>query len=207
MVSTTTVIYEICATQVKASKSLMLGCRYDVERVVSENRMLLMRKKIILGMGIILLSILLVALLLNSSSTRHRELTQEEREVNQLIMVYYDTLRDVSTPNQIERLAQLFTNDAVLSTPDGTLYVGTEMIKRFYEDRLRDLDRYDVKADLSEITVNDDTATAVYDTKSIAFIRGWTTTTINPPLRVFREKFLLVKKGDVWQIAGLVMLR
>jgi len=167
----------------------------------------LARKKTILGIGIVLFSVLLVALLLNSSSSQRKQMTQDEKEVDQLVMVYYETLRDVGKPDQIDRIAQLFTDDAVLSTPEGTLYVGREMIKRFYEDRLRDLDRYDVKADLSEIAVKNDTATAVYNTKSIAFIRGWTTTTINPPLRVFREKFLLVRKGDVWQIAGLVMLR
>jgi len=133
-------------------------------------------------------------------------MTQEEKEVDQLVMTYYETLRNVSSPNQIEHIAQLFTDDAVLTAYDGSLYVGTEMIKRLYEDRLRDVHRYDVKADLSEITVNDGTATAVYNTKAIAFVCGWTTTTINPPIRVLREKFLVVKKGDVWQIAGPVML-
>jgi ketosteroid isomerase-like protein len=168
--------------------------------------MSLTRKKAVLGAGIVAFSIILVGLL-SSPTVPRRQMNQDEKEANQMVMAYYETLRDVGRPDQIDRIAQFFTDDAVLSTPEGTLYVGKEMIKRFYEDRLRDVTRYDVKADLSEIEVQNHTATAIYDTKSIAFIRGWTTTTIDPPLRIFREKFLLVRRGDAWQIAGLVMLR
>ncbi|MEM2942264.1 MAG: ketosteroid isomerase family protein [Candidatus Bathyarchaeia archaeon] len=169
--------------------------------------MSLTRKKAVLGAGIVAFSIILIVLLLSFPSPPHKHMTQDENEVNQVVMAYYETLRDVGRPDQIDRIAQFFADDAVLSTPEGTLYVGKEMIRRFYEDRLRDVTRYDVKADLSEIEAQNHTATAVYDTKSIAFIRGWTTTTIDPPLRVFREKFLLVRRGNAWQIAGLVMLR
>jgi ketosteroid isomerase-like protein len=154
---------------------------------------------------IILLSIFLAALLLNSFSVRPKSMTQEEREADQSVLVYYETLRNVTMPDQTGHIVQLFTNDAILTAPDGKTYSGAEKIKSFYEDRVRGVFQYDIKADLSEVIVSDGTATIVYHTKSIAWVPGWSSTTINPPIRVLLEKFLLVREEGVWKIAGLVM--
>jgi len=164
-----------------------------------------MKKRLISGVVIILFSIILVALILNSFSAKPKPMTQEEREADQTVLVYYETLRNVTVPDQTGHIVQLFTNDAVVTAPDGKIYSGAEEIKSFYEDRVRNVFQYDIKADLSEVTVSDGTATVVYHTKSIAWIPGWSSTTINPPIRVLLEKFLLVRKQGVWKIAALVI--
>lgn len=164
-----------------------------------------MKKRVILGVVIILFSIFLAAFLLNSFSVRPKPMTQEEREADQSVLVYYETLRNVTMPDQPEHIVQLFTNDAIITGPDGKIYNGAEEIKSFYGDRVRGVFQYDIKADLSEVTVSDGTARVVYHTKSIAWIPGWSSTTINPPIRVLLEKFLLVREKGVWKIAGLVI--
>jgi ketosteroid isomerase-like protein len=165
-----------------------------------------MKKRVVLGVVIILFSIFLAALLLNSFSVRPKPpMTQEEREADQSVLVYYETLRNVTMPDQTGNIVQLFTKDAVVTAPDGKIYSGAEEIKSFYGDRVRGVFQYDIKVDLSEVTVSDSTATVVYHTKSIAWVPGWSSTTINPPIRVLLEKFLLVREEGVWKIAGLVM--
>ncbi len=165
----------------------------------------LMKKRVILGVAIILFSIFLATLLLNPFSVKPKPMTQEEREADQSVLVYYETLRNVTMPDQIDHIVQLFTNDSVITAPDGKIYSGTEMIRQFYEDRVRGVFQYDIKADLSEVTVSDGTATIVYHTKSVAWVPGWSSTTINPPIHVLLEKFLLVREAGVWKIAALVM--
>jgi uncharacterized protein (TIGR02246 family) len=164
-----------------------------------------MKKTLILLVIIIVFLIFLATLLLNPFSARPKQMTQEEREADQAVTAYYDTLRNVNMTDQVGHIVQLFTNDALLTAPDGKIYNGTEMIRTFYEDRVRGVFQYDIKADLSEVTVSDGTATVVYHTKSIAWVPGWSSTTINPPIRVLLEKFLLVKEAGVWKIAALVM--
>jgi ketosteroid isomerase-like protein len=164
-----------------------------------------MKKRVILGVTIILFSIFLAALLLNSFSVRPKPMTQEEREADQSVLAYYETLRNVNMTDQTGHIVQLFTKDAVVTAPDGKIYRGTEEIKSFYDNRVRGVFQYDIKADLSEVTVSDGAATVVYHTKSIAWVPGWSSTTINPPIRVLLEKFLLVREAGVWKIAGLVM--
>jgi len=164
-----------------------------------------MKKMVILVAVIILCSIVLAALLLGSFSPKPKQMTQADREADQAVMVYYDTLRNVSMPDQVEHIVQLFTNDSVITAPDGKIYSGKEMIRQYYEDLVRGVFQYDIKADLSEVTVSDGTATIIYHTKSVAWVPGWSSTTINPPIRVLLEKFLLVREAGVWKIAALVL--
>jgi ketosteroid isomerase-like protein len=132
-------------------------------------------------------------------TTVQKELTEEEKEVDKFLAKYYDGLRSRS----VSKIVELFAENAVVVSSDGTAYRGIESIKRYYDDKLRNLERYEVKAEISEIKIQDSSAEASYHTMATSFIRGATM----PPIETFREEFTLIKKQDSWKIEGLIITR
>ena len=128
-----------------------------------------------------------------------KELTDEEKEIDRFLDEYYDGLRSKS----VSDITKLFTDNAVVVSSDGTTYRGIEMIKRYYDDKLRNLDRYEVKQEVIKINIEDGSADASYYTTSTSFIRGATM----PPIDTFKEDFTLIRKTDSWKIEGLIITR
>lgn len=126
-------------------------------------------------------------------------LTEEQKEIDNFIDEYYDRLRSKS----VSKVVELFTENAVVVSSEGITYRGTEMIKRYYDEKLRNLDRYEVVAEVFEIRIQDGTAEAIYHTKVTRFITGATM----PPLESFQESFILIKQEDSWKITGLALNR
>jgi ketosteroid isomerase-like protein len=126
-------------------------------------------------------------------------LTEEEKEVDEFLTKYYDGLRSRS----VSKIVELFSENAVVVSSDGTTYRGIESIKQYYDDKLRNLERYEVKAEISEVKIQDSSAEASYHTVSTSFIRGATM----PPIESFRDEFTLIKQQNSWKIEGLIITR
>ena len=131
--------------------------------------------------------------------SEQKELTEEQKEIDVFLNEYYEALRSRS----VQKTTGFFTENAVIISSEGTTYRGTEMIKRYYDEQFRSLDRYEVKAEVSEIIINDGTAEAEYHVKGTKFITGATM----PPVEAFKEEFTLIKQGEFWKITGLVRTR
>ncbi len=131
--------------------------------------------------------------------SEQKELTEEQKEIDVFINKYYDALRSRS----ISKTTEFFTENAVIISSEGPTYRGAEMINRYYDDKFRSLDRYEVKAEVYEIKIQDGTVEAEYHTRGTRFITGATM----PPVEAFKEEFTLIKQQDSWKITGLVITR
>ena len=169
-----------------------------IPRLISKIRQPVKKRYIL----IVIISILLVMALLfiaTRPADVQKELTDEEKEIDRFLDEYYDGLRSKS----VSDITKLFTDNAVVVSSDGTTYRGIEMIKRYYDDKLRNLDRYEVKQEVIKINIEDGSADASYYTTSTSFIRGATM----PPIDTFKEDFTLIRKTDSWKIEGLIITR
>lgn len=169
-----------------------------IPRLISKIRQPIKKRNIL----IIIISIVLVLVLFYMATqppSAQKELTEEEKEIDKFLEKYYDGLRSRSVSKTVE----LFTENAVVVSSDGTTYRGIETIKRYYDDKLRNLERYEVKVEVSEIKIQYGSVEASYHTTSTSFIRGATM----PPIETFKEEFTLIKKPDSWKIIGLVITR
>ena len=169
-----------------------------IPRLISKIRQPVKKRNIL----IIIISIVLVLVLFYIATqpiSVQKELTEEEKEIDKFLEKYYDGLRSRSASKTVE----LFTENAIVISSDGTTYRGIETIKRYYDDKLRNLERYEVKVEVSEIKIQNGSAEASYHTTSTSFIRGATM----PPIETFKEEFILIKKPDSWKIIGLVITR
>lgn len=153
----------------------------------------------ILIITIIILITLGVLYITTQFPSEQVELTEEQKEIDVFLNKYYDALRSRS----VSKTTEFFTENGVIISSEGTTYRGTEMIKRYYDDKLRDLDRYEVKAEVSEIIIQDGTVKAEYHTKGTRFIVAQTM----PPVEAFKDEFTLIKQQDSWKITGLVITR
>ena len=177
---------------------LIIAAALLIPRLISKIRKPIKKRNVLL----IVISIVLVLGLLfmaTRPTTVQKELTEEEKEVDKFLAKYYDGLRSRS----VSKIVELFAENAVVVSSDGTAYRGIESIKRYYDDKLRNLERYEVKAEISEIKIQDSSAEASYHTMATSFIRGATM----PPIETFREEFTLIKKQDSWKIEGLIITR
>jgi ketosteroid isomerase-like protein len=140
-----------------------------IPRLISKIRQPVKKRNIL----IVIISILLVIALFFIATRPagvQKELTDEEKEIDRFLDEYYDGLRSKSVSN----IVKLFTDNAVVVSSDGTTYRGIEMIKRYYDDKLRNLERYEVKQEVIKINIEDGSADASYYTTSTSFIRGAT---------------------------------
>ena len=124
-----------------------------IPRLVSKIRRPIKWRKILL-IAIIILIILGIFYALTEMPSEQMELTEEQKEIDNFLSRYYDALRSRS----ISKISEFFTENAVIISSDGTTYRGNEMIKRYYDEKMRNLDRYEVKAEVSEIEIRDRTA-------------------------------------------------
>ena len=99
------------------------------------------------------------------------------------------------------RVVDLFTENAIVISSEGTSYKGTKMIKRYFDEKFMHLDRYAVTYEIVDIQIEDGLAKAVYHTEERAFITGATLW----PTRGLREEFTLVKQQGSWKIKGLII--
>ncbi|MCW4042950.1 MAG: nuclear transport factor 2 family protein [Candidatus Bathyarchaeota archaeon] len=153
----------------------------------------------ILILAIVILIVLGIFYAVTQIPSEQKELTEEQKEIDNFLDKYYDALRSKS----ISKISEHFTENAVIISSEDITYRGTEMIKRYYDDKLRNLDRYEVKTEVSKIEIQDGSAEAVYHTKRTRFITGQTM----PPLEAFQEEFTLIRQQDSWKITGLVITR
>jgi uncharacterized protein (TIGR02246 family) len=126
-------------------------------------------------------------------------MTEEEKDVDRFIMIYYGAMSNRSVP----RVVALFTEDGVLIDSNGNVYRGRYLIERYYEALLRDIQGYSVKAEASEIKFVGESAEATYHSKSTYFTFGDTLT----PVDAFLDKFTLVRRDGSWKIAALELKR
>ena len=169
-----------------------------IPRLISKIRQPVKKRNIL----IIIISIVLVLVLFYIATqpiSVQKELTEEEKEIDKFLEKYYDGLRSRSASKTVE----LFTENAIVISSDGTTYRGIETIKRYYDDKLRNLERYEVKVEVSEIKIQNGSVEVSYHTTATSFIRGATM----PPIETFKEEFTLIKKPDSWKIIGLVITR
>ena len=169
-----------------------------IPRLISKIRQPFKKRNILIIIISIVLVLALFYMVIQPPSLQ-KELTEEEKEIDKFLEKYYDGLRNRS----VSKIVELFTENAVVVSSDGTTYRGIETIKRYYDDKLRNLERYEVKAEVSEIKIQDGSVEASYHTTATSFIRGATM----PPIETFREEFILIKKQDSWKIEGLIINR
>ena len=129
--------------------------------------------------------------------SQQKELTVEQKEIDLFLLNYYDGLRNMSS----SRVVDLFTENAIVISSEGTSYKGTKMIKRYFDEKFMHLDRYAVTYEIVDIQIEDGLAKAVYHTEERAFITGATLW----PTRGLREEFTLVKQQGSWKIKGLII--
>jgi ketosteroid isomerase-like protein len=125
------------------------------------------------------------------------ELTEAQKEIDLFLLNYYDGLRNMST----SRIVDLFTENAIVVSSEGTTYKGTKMIKRYFDEKFIHLDRYDVVYEVSDIKIEDELAKAVYHSEERGYITGATLW----PIEGLREEFTLVKQQGSWKIKGLII--
>lgn len=169
-----------------------------IPRLVSKIRRPIKWRNILI-IAIVILIALGVFYTTTQFPSEQKELTEEQKEIDAFVNKYYDALRSRS----ISKTTEFFTENAVIISSEGPTYRGTEMINRYYDDKFRSLDRYEVKAEVSEIKIQDGTVEAEYHTKGTRFITGGTM----PPVEAFKEEFTLIKQQDSWKITGLVITR
>lgn len=169
-----------------------------IPRLISKIRRPIKWRNILI-LAIVILIVLGIFYAVTQIPSEQKVLTEEQKEIDNFLDKYYDTLHSRS----ISKIFEHFTENAVIVSSEGTTYRGSEMIKRYYDDKLRNLERYEVKAEVSEIEIRDGSAEAVYHTKGTRFITGQTM----PPVEAFREEFTLIRQEDSWKITGLVITR
>ncbi|MGB6679724.1 MAG: nuclear transport factor 2 family protein [Candidatus Bathyarchaeia archaeon] len=169
-----------------------------IPRLISKIRRPIKWRNILI-LVIVILIVLGIFYAVTQIPSEQKVLTEEQKEIDNFLDKYYDTLHSRS----ISKIFEHFTENAVIVSSEGTTYRGSEMIKRYYDDKLRNLERYEVKAEVSEIEIRDGSAEAVYHTKGTRFITGQTM----PPVEAFREEFTLIRQEDSWKITGLVITR
>ena len=169
-----------------------------IPRLISKIRRPIKWRNILI-LVIVILIVLGIFYAVTQIPSEQKVLTEEQKEIDNFLYKYYDTLHSRS----ISKIFEHFTENAVIVSSEGTTYRGSEMIKRYYDDKLRNLERYEVKAEVSEIEIRDGSAEVVYHTKGTRFITGQTM----PPVEAFREEFTLIRQEDSWKITGLVITR
>ncbi|TRO57586.1 hypothetical protein E2P64_04775 [Candidatus Bathyarchaeota archaeon] len=150
---------------------------------------------------LIIVIIILIALgifyLVTQIPSEQIELTEEQKEIDLFLLNYYDGLRNMSS----SRIVDLFTENAIVVSSEGTTYKGTKMIKRYYDEKFIHLDRFDVVYEVSDIKIEDGLAKAVYHVKEREYITGATLW----PTKGLRQEFTLVKQQGSWKINGLII--
>ena len=157
------------------------------------------RRRNLLALGLVMLAVVALAYVTLMPTRTQKPMTEEEKDVDRFIMIYYGAMSNRSVP----RVVALFTEDGVLIDSNGNVYRGRYLMERYYEALLRDIQGYSVKAEASEIKFVGESAEATYHSKSTYFTFGDTLR----PVEAFLDKFTLVRQDGSWKIAALEIKR
>lgn len=157
------------------------------------------RRRTLLALGLVMLAVVALAYVTLMPTRTQKPMTEEEKDVDRFIMIYYGAMSNRSVP----RVVALFTEDGVLIDSNGNVYRGRYLMERYYEALLRDIQGYSVKAEASEIKFVGESAEATYHSKSTYFTFGDTLR----PVEAFLDKFTLVRQDGSWKIAALEIKR